>query len=366
MNNTAKHIVILCSRLDLPGGIERAIINTANLFVIKGNRVTLLVLDKTKDSFYPLNNNIKIIQQSLSFGITQDGNIITRKIKLVSDVLALRKILKSLQADIIIATEYPFAVSSLLAGAKKKSKLVPWEHHHFKELHKNFFWDKLFTLAYPKLQAVVCLNKEEELFYANMNTKPVIIPNFIDPSTATGQHSCKIILTVARLAHVKGIDLLLQTAKIVLPHNPAWQWKIIGTGEMKEDVMDFIEKENLQNKLILQEPVSHNIKAEYQAASVYVMTSMNECFPMVLLEALSNGLPCIAFDCETGPRHIITNNEDGLLVEKDNPEKLSVAISSLINDEEKRKKMGSAGIVNMQRFSPDAVYKLWEEKILTL
>src|SRR5258705_14002350 len=97
-----------------------------------------------------------------------------------------------------------------------------------------------------------------------------------------------------------------------------------------------------------------------------VMTSLNECFPMVLLEALGNGLPCIAFDCDTGPRHIITHNEDGLLVEKEDPVKLAEAISSLIVNEEQRKKMGTNAFKNIQRFSPDVIYELWNKEVFTL
>jgi len=75
-------------------------------------------------------------------------------------------------------------------------------------------------------------------------------------------------------------------------------------------------------------------------------------------------LPCIAFDCETGPRHIVSNNNDGILVKKENTANLAEAIVSLITNEEERIKMGKAAFENVQRFSPDAIYTLWEEKIL--
>ena len=354
------HIVILCSRLDLPGGIEKAIVNTANLFIEKKQAVTLVVLDTTKDSFYPVHPSVKIIEQPLSFGITSAGNVVTRKIKLLSDVLKLRKIMKVLRPDFIIATEYPFAAAAILTGAKKYASVVSWEHHHFYELEKNLFWNKLFRLTYPRLNAIICLNKDEQRLYATINSNPVVIPNFVEQGTAASLVN-KLILTVGRLTPVKGTDLLLQTACLVLKKHPDWQWKLIGDGEMKATVTNFINTEKLDGKLILQQPVSHTILTEYQQSSLYVMTSRNECFPMTLLEAQSVGLPCISFDCETGPRHIITHNQNGLLAEKENPAKLADAISLLINEEDKRQQMGNNALVAIQQFSPEKVYQLWHK-----
>ncbi|MFZ1261903.1 MAG: glycosyltransferase, partial [Chitinophagaceae bacterium] len=76
--------------------------------------------------------------------------------------------------------------------------------------------------------------------------------------------------------------------------------------------------------------------------------------------AMSFAVPCISFDCPSGPANIITHNEDGILVEKENPAKLAEAISSLIDNEILRKKMGERALENVQRFSPEIIYKLWE------
>lgn len=358
------HIAILCSRLDLPGGIERAVVNTANLFTANGHKVTLVILDDTNKSFYPIHSSVALIQQPLSFGITPDGNVISRKIKLLGDVLKLRRLLKQLQANLVIATEYPLAAAAILAGGRKQSKVISWEHHHYYELQRNSFWNNVFRLTYPRLDAIVCLNKDEQTLFTTINPKPVVIPNFIETANPSGLTN-KTILTVARLTAVKGIDHLLTVAKEVLSSHPAWQWKLIGDGEMKEDVLSFITNEKLEDRLILQSPVDHNIIAEYQQASLYVMTSRNECFPMTLLEAQSVGLPCIAFDCESGPRHIITS-ENGILVEKENTAKLTEAISSLINNGDQRQRMSANALENVQRFSPAAIYALWQQEVFSL
>ncbi|MCX6319494.1 MAG: glycosyltransferase family 4 protein [Bacteroidetes bacterium] len=364
MLKTGSHILLLCSRLDLPGGIERAVVNTAGLFAEKGHRVTLLILDETKDSFYPLHPEVELVQLPLSFGITQEGNVITRKIKLLSDVLKLRRTLKAMIPDLIIASEYPFAAAAILAGSNKFAKVVSWEHHHYYELKRNLFWNKIFRLTYPRLHGVVCLNKDEQRLFATINNHPVVIPNFIRPEIGQ-RNSNKIILTVARLTAVKGIAHLLITANEVLKARPDWQWKIIGDGDLREELLNFIEKNKLTSRLIVQSPSSHAISNEYQQAAIYVMTSVNECFPMTLLEAQMAGLPCVAFDCESGPRHIIASGT-GLLIPKEDTVSMSQAILNLIDNDSLRQEMGAAARENVKQFAPDKIYSLWHEQVFTL
>lgn len=305
---------------------------------------------------------MKIIQQPFSFGITPEGNVISRKIRLLTDVLKLRKLLRKLEPDIIIASEYPFAAAAILSGAQKKSKIISWEHHHFYELKRNVFWNKVFKITYPRLNAIVCLNEDERTLFKTINPNPVVIPNFTEQAEPSRLIN-KMMLTVGRLTSVKGTDLLLQTAKIVLLKHPDWQWKLIGEGDMKNAVIRFINENNLENQLIIQAPVSHDIIDQYRDASLYIMTSRHECFPMTLLEAQSVGLPCVAFDCDSGPRYIISHQVNGLLVESENVYQLAEAISSIINNEESRKKMGEKAIESIQRFSPEKIFELWNKII---
>jgi len=342
------------------------VVNTANLFAKKGEQITLIILADTAESFYPFHEKVRILRLPLNFGITAKGNMISRKIKMFRDIRTLRRTLKKTDPSLLIASEYPYAIASVLCRPRQETRIVSWEHTHFSVNIKNKFWTKLFRLSYPKLDKIVCLNEDEKKLFKPVNDKVTVIPNFVERSAHASGLQNKTILTVARLAPIKGITHLLQAAKLVLHTQPGWQWKIIGEGELEKEITNFVKKEGLQDKLILQKPVDQDIRPEYQNASMLVMTSLNECFPMVLLEALSNGLPCIAFDCDTGPRHIITHNEDGFLVEKENPAKLAEAITQLINNEEQREKMGVHAFKNIQRFSPDVIYQLWKKEVFTL
>lgn len=357
------HIVILCSRLDLPGGIEKAIIQLANLLDREGHKITLLILDETDKVFFPLNEEIETVREPLFFGITSKGNKLTRKAAFVKNTLQLRKLLKSLDPEVVIATEYPFAIAAVLSGIRKKAKLITWEHHHLYELPKSFFWEKMFRLTYPRSSAVVTLNSDEKKLFDEFNDNTVVIPNFITPSIKQSTQTNKKILTVGRLTHVKGTDLLLEAAKIVFQKHPDWQWELIGTGDMKAQLLASIKDEKLESHLLVSPPLSPALETNYAEASIYVCSSRHESFGMTIIEAMNAGLPCISFDCETGPRHIIRNNEDGLLVEKDDPAKLAVAISSLITNEEKRKKMGEKALENVKRFSPGMALPMWKELI---
>ena len=326
MKHFSKHIIFLATRLDLPGGIEKAIISTANLLISKNYQITLLVADVTTSGFYFIDERIKVSELNVSFGIDQKGSALTRKVIMVKDILALRKWFKNSNADAVIATEYHLAVVCVLAGLHNKFKLMSWEHHHRFSLKKNTLWRKLIEYSYPKLSAIICLNDEEKQLFTGLNTHVVTIPNF----TAVQQFAPfiksniqKKILTVARLSYTKGIDRLLEIAKKVLGSDNNTTWKIIGDGELKPLVLQFIAEYNLEHRLLLEDPKSNDLSAEYRAADLFVLTSRFECFPMTLLEAMSFSVPCIAFDCDTGPRHIIRNQVNGFLASNGNNKEMT-------------------------------------------
>jgi glycosyltransferase involved in cell wall biosynthesis len=357
------HILIICSGLDTPGGIERAITNTANLFSEKGNRVTILVLDESKQSFYPINTEIEIKQFHLHFGIAKTGNILSRKINFFNHIKNLKKIIISLAPGVIITTEYVHTIAARIA-IKKSIKIISWEHHHFNWLSRNTFWKLLYKYFYPKIDLVVCLNETEEKYYRQIGCKTFVIPNFIPIlPQKTSLLESKIILTIGWLIKRKGVDLIPAIAEIVFKQHPNWKWKIIGIGEEEASLVQKIEDLNIARNFEIIEPNTPDVEKEYLSCSVYAMPSRFECFPMVLLESLSYGVPAVAFDCPTGPGDIIKNGEDGFLVEKENINAMAGALLFFIQNEEKRKQFGKNGRQNIQRYSADAIYELWKPAI---
>src|SRR5438046_2074122 len=115
MTEPLPHIAFICSRLDLPGGIERAIVNTANMFHRQGHPVTLVITDNTANSFYTIDPGVNIKQADLNFGITTSGNVFSRKLLFMKHVRALRSIFQATGASIFIGTEPSLTIATWLA-----------------------------------------------------------------------------------------------------------------------------------------------------------------------------------------------------------------------------------------------------------
>ena len=346
----------------MPGGIERAIVNTANLLYQNGHKISIIVFDKSSASFYPVLPGIHLINDNLHFGLTKDGNVITRKLLLLYHIKKFRTILSQLKPDIVIGTEYVYSIVTKLAFNGKGIKVIAWEHHHFNWLIKSRFWRYLQSKVYPKLDTVICLNKTESQLFQNIGCKTVVIPNFISPGTKSNL-SAKSLLTIGWLIKRKGIDLIPMIAEKIFTKHKDWTWKIIGEGSEYTNLKNSVQAKSLDINVQITKPSSPDLSSVYQNGSIYVMTSRFECFPMVLLEAMSNGLPCIAFNCPTGPADIINHEQDGILIPGQDVEQMSQAIMELINNEEKRKMIGSNAYENIKRFTSDRIYKLWNDLI---
>ena len=331
----------------------------ANKLSVRGFKVTILIMHSSRKLFFPLNNGVEVRNQTANFGIGKASGYFQRKLNFFRDNKNLKREIRNINPEFIISTNYFFTASLVLSKLHCYYKVINWEHTTFK-VKRSCVWKIVSTYAYSRIHAIVALNDDEQSYYTKYNKQVYVIPNFIDLVNKRTTFQKKEILTIARFEEDKGIDLLLLTAKYLFSSFPDWRWRIIANGVHSDEFRKTLEAFQLTPFIVPQQPTSAMIP-EFQHASMIVMTSRRESFGLVLVEAMSYGIPCIAFDCDTGPKHIISNNIDGLLIERENPEKLAEAISNLIKDKEKRSLMGEAAYKNVMRFSSDVILKKWED-----
>jgi glycosyltransferase involved in cell wall biosynthesis len=141
---------------------------------------------------------------------------------------------------------------------------------------------------------------------------------------------------------------------------PDWRLDIFGQGEWQEMLQGMIDERGLQETVKLNEPTK-NIGQEYSESSMIVMSSHYEGFPMVMIEAMACGLPAVSFDFKCGPRDIIHEGENGLLVKDGDIDGLAEAMMTLMRDDELRKRMGENAKKVVDTYSEEKVMKMWVE-----
>jgi glycosyltransferase involved in cell wall biosynthesis len=169
----------------------------------------------------------------------------------------------------------------------------------------------------------------------------------------------KEVISVGRLSIEKGFDMLINAWHIVSKKHKDWKLTIYGQGHLEPALREQIRQLGLENSLITIHRWVNNIWEKYAASSIYVLCSRYEGLPTALIEAMSCGIPSVAFRCMNDPEDLISDGINGFLVEKENIEQLAEKIELLINSKEKRIEIGSKGRLNMQKYQVEVVMRQW-------
>jgi glycosyltransferase involved in cell wall biosynthesis len=224
------------------------------------------------------------------------------------------------------------------------SRFKSFLKYKFKDFSANKF-SKLVTLSNESLKE---WNVKNGLVIPN----PCWIKNGIRSDLKT-----KKVIAVARNSFEKGLDRLLVIWKKVTEKNPDWILDIYG--ESVADLKPLVLELEMESNVNLNESVK-NISEKYLSSSIYVMTSRSEGFPMVLLEAMASGLPCVAYDCPCGPRAIINEGENGFLIEDGNVDSFVQKLELLIEDENLRLQMGTNAQESVKKYDLDSIMQKWK------
>lgn len=359
------------------GGMERVLAEKVNYLVNLPNyEITIVTTDQKDRSIrFPIDNRIQLEHLNIDFDGHYSENLLKKYIlhkkKLRVYKRRLLKILVKLEIDICISfcgKEIEF-LNDLPVKCKKIAEI-----HFAMNVRKQFLtsrysgklWSFLGEIrTYQLKQSVKGLDKLVVLTKADQkqweqthdNIIQISNPNPLDSKIVSTLENKKVI-SVGKLDAQKGYDMLLDAWLPVSHQNPEWELDIFGIGEweemLKEKIiqLDLIGKVNLRGATI-------DVTTQYLNSSIYVMSSRYEGLPMVLIEAMSCGLPIVSFDCEFGPREIITNGKDGYLVKPNNIKGLGDKINFLIENTQKRKIMAKHAIESVKRFSKNEIMEQW-------
>ena len=355
---TKKHrVAVFLNDMNATGGIQRVAANLARDLQAKYDTMILTVYPFDKPVFYESDITFK------SLHMPYWGQFFPKPRKMLSIGWKLRRFVIDNEIDTVLAFWWHLAIIAafVLPNSVKK---IGCEHIAFSLASR--YWQWIRRLGYPHLDAVVTLTKEDQPKFSTISQLACVIPNYvhaIDPDPIEKRE--KIILTVGHIEHRKGIDRLLWALKAPLHQNPDWKLVIIGGGEkgQSEDwyipyLGALLSILNLDNRVEFY-PATPRINDWYRKASIYVMGSRWEGFPMVLLEAKAHGLPIISFNCPTGPKEIIRPGVDGFLIDNDTLA-FADAAQALMRDSDLRRQMSAAAIGDVgDRFSAEVVCRQW-------
>ncbi|BCL30198.1 glycosyltransferase [Streptomyces aurantiacus] len=180
------------------------------------------------------------------------------------------------------------------------------------------------------------------------------MPEVPSPRTA------KVVVSIGRLHHQKGIDMLLDSWAEVAPRHPDWHLRIYGSGEEEEILQKQCTALGLDGSVDWMGP-TNDVPGALRGGSVFAQSSRGEGFPLALMEAMVTAVPCAAFDCAPGVREIVHDGEDGLLATLGNTGELARRLDRLMSDKELRDSMGERARINIQRYTPETIVRRWED-----
>jgi len=360
------------------GGVDRIITMKANYLADKLGHEVYIITDSQhgKPTAFPLSDKVTHIDLDISFYEEYKYHLFRRYFvykKLMKEYeQKMRETLYKIRPDIVCTTcgrDLDF-LTDLDDGSKKigESHIAKKYFRKFHLLEQRGFpyntvalyWRRKQEKSIKKLDTFVVLTQRDAENWADI-TQATVIPNpyTINPST-TSPCTNKKIISVGRLVEQKSYERLIEAWSAIAAKYPDWQVHIYGDGELRAQLIKEVDKRNVGKSLFLMPPTKH-IEEKYLNSSFFVMSSKFEGLPLVLLEAMRCGLPCVSFDCPYGPRELIKDGYNGILVENGNIKALTEAIERLINNEKERIEMGKNAYAFSDQFSFDNIMKKWEK-----
>lgn len=373
-------IIIIHRSYALVGGAERVITDKANYLAGLGHHLMLISYEQGQHPLpYKLHSLVKFKDLNCRFFTLSRYPLLIRlhyyyllKRKFRK---ALRKCIEEYRPDVVVlASDWQTLMGEVIDAAKNVPVIAEFHNAYNYVMRKvgisgNLFkiWliQSYYNYTIKKLnkcaQLVVLTEADAQLWRQHFNNVRVIpnpvtyYPEVID-DVAKDQGR---IIFVGRFNHEKRIDRLISAFSMIADKYPEWHVDIFGDGNEKEHLLSQIKSCGMDNRIIIHEPTKQ-IFDEYKRSQMLVLCSEHEASPLVLVEAMACGVPCVSLDCPNGPREIIKDGETGLLAKDGDVKDLASKIEWLITHERERKEMGQKARISAAARKLSVVMKDWE------
>ena len=360
------------------GGVERAIINMANLFAERYNVEIISVYKMPNSPAYPIDERVKVRYLLDDIPNRTEWRAAARGLHPISFIKEsarsvriltgkkreVRRAIESIESGIIITTRHEDNLALSKHGRPGVLKIAQLHHdHNFERRYVNAFRRDYGNIDYFTLLTPGLAREVGEMMRGT-RTKTVYIPNFIDhyPDEPDFAAREKTVLAAGRLNYVKRFDLLIRIFAGVHEKKPDWKLKIVGEGEERAMLERLIKELGAESYITLCGAMNgEEVEREMCSAGVYAMTSSSEGFSFVVLEAQSCYLPSVAFNVRVGPPFLITDGTDGFIVPEGDSAAFARGLEELMDSDELRCSMGKAAHRRSLDFSKDKIARLWYE-----
>ena len=374
-------LVYIFSSFAAKGGTERIFCDKMNwLAEVAGYEIVFVTYEQGNHPFaYPLSNKIRHVDLNTRFFTTGAMSLLKRiRFKFTMPRLfkhRLRKLLDEIQPDVVVSTTYALPLFREILSQPYRHVVESHVCYYQLLLQKKFthisWLDRkiarhLLEMLKRCEKVVVLTHKDAACWkgYDNIEVIHNVVTNYPEKITDVADRP-KRIIAVGRLQAQKGFDLLIQSWQLIAARHPDWQLVVYGHGGDLQKLQQQLEKAGLTSSMTFA-GATDNIYKEYQNSAFYVMSSRYEGWGLVLVEAMSCGLPCVSFDCPYGPSDIIRDGEDGFLVENGNIQQLAEKMELLINNKELRERLGVRARLNAARFTSDNIMPQWTKLFETI
>ncbi|WP_030609019.1 glycosyltransferase family 4 protein [Streptomyces sclerotialus] len=369
------------------GGTVRTVVNQANALAAAGHDVEVVSVHRHRaDPRFPLRPDVRLhplvdgtdppsrwtrplayYRQHRPSRLVPEAEVRHDRFSRLTDRRIVRY-LRSLRGGVLITTR---PALNLLSARYTPSSVVRVGQEHLHYSHHKPELAREIDRWYRRLDAVTVLTEADEDAYRQRlgdgGVRVACIPNPLSEEGTPRPSALDRPLVVAagRLVKGKGFAKLIKAFEPVAQAHPEWQLRIFGAGPEHDRLRKLIHDRHLYNHVYLM-GATQEFDRELAKAAVFALASRREGFGMVLAEAMSHGIPPVSFDCPHGPREIITDGQDGLLVPPGDIEGLTAALTRLVEDASLRRKLGGHAAESARRYAPDRIRARWEELLADL